>query len=83
MPQLVTSVGYTDNDEKLIKDFHACGSEMLAKAGAKVAHCPVSNMKLATGQTMPYAALKEAGVANDLAEDVVQRIADGIDSVTQ
>jgi choline dehydrogenase-like flavoprotein len=34
VPQLVTSVGYTENDEKLIKDFHACGSEMLAKAGA-------------------------------------------------
>ncbi len=34
VPQLVTSVGYTENDEKLIKDFHACGSEMLAQAGA-------------------------------------------------
>src|SRR5205823_2022004 len=35
--------------------------EMLARAGAKVAHCPVSNMKLSTGAAMPYRALREAG----------------------
>jgi choline dehydrogenase-like flavoprotein len=33
IPQLVTSVGYTDNDEKMIKDFLAVGEEMLAAAG--------------------------------------------------
>lgn len=43
--------------------------EILAKAGAKVAHCPVSNMKLATGQAMPFAALKEAGVVLGLGTD--------------
>ncbi len=35
IPQLVTSVGHTDNDEKMIKDFLAVGEEMLAAAGVK------------------------------------------------
>ena len=35
IPQLVTSIGYHDNDEKLLKDFLARGEEMLAAAGAK------------------------------------------------
>jgi choline dehydrogenase-like flavoprotein len=33
IPLLVTSVGYDDNDEKMIKDFLTQSSEMLAKAG--------------------------------------------------
>ena len=33
MPLLVTSVGYDDNDEKLLKDFFQTGSEMLHAAG--------------------------------------------------
>ena len=33
MPQLVTDVGYDDNDEKLVKDFLQQGTEMLTKAG--------------------------------------------------
>jgi 5-methylthioadenosine/S-adenosylhomocysteine deaminase len=43
--------------------------EILARTGTKVAHCPTSNMKLATGQAMPYAALKEAGVVMGLGTD--------------
>ena len=43
--------------------------ETIARAGSKIAHCPVSNMKLASGQAMPYAALKEAGVVMGLATD--------------
>jgi len=35
IPQLVTAIGYHDNDEKLMKDFLARGEEMLAAAGAK------------------------------------------------
>ena len=35
IPQLVTSVGYTDNDEELIKDFLQQGSEILEKAGCQ------------------------------------------------
>jgi choline dehydrogenase-like flavoprotein len=35
IPQLITSVGYDDNDERLIKDFLVQGSEMLEKAGCK------------------------------------------------
>ncbi len=35
VPLLVTSVGYDDNDEKMIKDFTASGIEMFEKAGFK------------------------------------------------
>jgi len=35
IPQLITSVGYTDNDEKQLKDFTEQASEMLDKAGCK------------------------------------------------
>lgn len=43
--------------------------EILAHTGTKVAHCPTSNMKLATGQAMPYAAMKEAGIVMGLGTD--------------
>lgn len=43
--------------------------ELLAGDGAKVVHCPVSNMKLATNRAMPYARLKEAGVLLALGTD--------------
>ncbi len=33
IPQLVTSIGYTDNDEKLLKDFLEQGAYMLEKSG--------------------------------------------------
>lgn len=35
IPQLVTSVGYDDNDEKMLKDFLIQGAEILDKAGCK------------------------------------------------
>ena len=35
IPQLITSVGYDDNDEKLLQDFLTQGAEMLDKAGCK------------------------------------------------
>jgi choline dehydrogenase-like flavoprotein len=35
IPQLVTSIGYDDNDERLIKDFLVQGAEMLEKAGCR------------------------------------------------
>ncbi|HMH32256.1 MAG TPA: GMC family oxidoreductase [Puia sp.] len=35
IPQLITSVGYDDNDEKVLKDFLSQTSEMLEKAGCK------------------------------------------------
>jgi 5-methylthioadenosine/S-adenosylhomocysteine deaminase len=43
--------------------------EVFARTGAKVAHCPISNMKLATGAAMPYSALKAAGVGMGLGTD--------------
>lgn len=41
----------------------------IAKAGAAVAHCPVSNMKLATGGTTPVPELQAAGVSVGLGTD--------------
>jgi len=35
IPQLITSVGYHENDEKLFKDFLNQGAEMLERAGCK------------------------------------------------
>ncbi|HUQ96650.1 MAG TPA: GMC family oxidoreductase, partial [Chitinophagaceae bacterium] len=35
IPLLVTSVGYDDNDEKMVKDFLTQSADMLAKAGCK------------------------------------------------
>jgi choline dehydrogenase-like flavoprotein len=35
IPQLIASVGYTDNDEKMLQDFLTTGAEMLEKAGCK------------------------------------------------
>ena len=35
IPQLITSVGYTDNDEKVLADFLTQAQEMLDKAGCK------------------------------------------------
>jgi choline dehydrogenase-like flavoprotein len=35
IPQLITSVGYTENDEKMLQDFLKTGSEMLERAGCK------------------------------------------------
>jgi len=35
IPLLITSVGYDDNDEKVLKDFHEQGAEMLSKAGCQ------------------------------------------------
>jgi choline dehydrogenase-like flavoprotein len=35
IPQLITSVDYDDNDEKILKDFLTQGAEMLDKAGCK------------------------------------------------
>ena len=40
-----------------------------AHEGASVAHCPVSNMKLATGGTMPMSEMQEAGVNIALGTD--------------
>jgi choline dehydrogenase-like flavoprotein len=35
IPLLITSIGYSDNDDKMVKDFMEQGSEMLEKAGCK------------------------------------------------
>ncbi len=38
IPLLITSVGYDENDEKLVKDFLEQGEQMLTKAGCKNIH---------------------------------------------
>ncbi len=43
--------------------------EILAKAGVKVSHNPVSNMKLAVGRAMPYQQMKQAGMNVSLGTD--------------
>ena len=35
IPQLITNIGYDDNDEKMVKDFLAQGTAILEKAGCK------------------------------------------------
>ena len=47
IPQLITSIGYDDNDEKLLKDFIEQGSEMLSAAGCK--NIVVTDTKQAPG----------------------------------
>lgn len=42
---------------------------IIAQRGVHVSHCPVSNMKLATGRAMPYHWLKEAGASISLGTD--------------
>ncbi len=53
---------------------HGCWLEdadvrLLSERGVNVAHCPVSNMKLATGRAMPLAALRAHGVGVSLGTD--------------
>jgi len=68
---------YLDSIGFLAKDViaaHGCWLDpseidLLAHTGTRVAHCPISNMKLSVGQTMPYAALKEAAVVMGLGTD--------------
>src|SRR5436853_4015551 len=65
---------YLDSIGFLAKDViaaHGCWLDpseidLLAHTGTRVAHCPTSNMKLSVGQTMPYAALKEAAGVTSL-----------------
>ena len=38
IPLLITSVGYDDNDEKMIKDFLEQGKAMMEAAGAKITY---------------------------------------------
>src|SRR4030095_16034955 len=54
IPQLITSVDYDDNDEKILKDFFEQGVEMLSKAGCK-------NIKPRDSQQAPGLDIHEMG----------------------
>jgi choline dehydrogenase-like flavoprotein len=54
IPQLVTSVEYTDNDEKMSRDFFEQGSEMLNEAGLK-------NIRTNNNQQAPGLDIHEIG----------------------
>ena len=54
IPLLVTSVDYDDNDEKVLKDFHEQGAEMLANAGC-------SNIRTNDSQQAPGLDIHEMG----------------------
>jgi choline dehydrogenase-like flavoprotein len=54
IPQLITSVDYDDNDEKILKDFFEQGAEMLSKAGCK-------NIKPRDSQQAPGLDIHEMG----------------------
>src|SRR2546421_1374222 len=54
IPQLITSVSYDDNDEKMLQDFLVQGSEMLDKAGCK-------NIVSADSQQSPGLDIHEMG----------------------
>lgn len=43
--------------------------ELLSKRGAKVAHCPTSNMKLSVGAALDYGSLRAAGATVSLGTD--------------
>ena len=54
IPLLVTSVDYDENDEKVLKDFHEQGAEMLANAGC-------SNIRTNDSQQAPGLDIHEMG----------------------
>ena len=64
------SIGVLSQNVLIAHAIHLDEEEMaiLAERGVKVAHCPVSNMKLASGN-FPYTGLKERGVALFLGTD--------------
>ncbi len=54
IPQVIASVGYNENDDLLLQDFHEQGSEMLKKAGCK-------NIKTIDSQQAPGLDIHEVG----------------------
>jgi 5-methylthioadenosine/S-adenosylhomocysteine deaminase len=64
------SIGFLNEKVLVAHAIHLDEEEVdiLAKRGVKVAHCPVSNMKLASGN-FPYMRLKERGVKIFLGTD--------------
>jgi choline dehydrogenase-like flavoprotein len=56
VPQLITSVDYDENDEKMLKDFHGQASEMLEKAGGQ-------NIRMADTKQNPGLDIHEMGGA--------------------
>jgi choline dehydrogenase-like flavoprotein len=69
MPLLITSVGYDENDEKLLQDFFKTGSEMLAAAGC-------TNIKTIDTKQAPGLDIHEVGgvrMGNDPATSLLNQ----------
>ena len=69
MPLLITSVGYDENDEKLLQDFFKTGSEMLAAAGC-------TNIKTIDTKQAPGLDIHEIGgvrMGNDPATSLLNK----------
>ncbi len=70
---LLDSIGFLDDNDIFAHGTWVTKNEIqtLAKAQVKIAHCPTSNMKLATGGVMPWKEMKEAKLTVGLGTDSV------------
>jgi len=71
--QYLYDIGFLDEKTVLIHTIWVTKGEMdlIAKTGAKVVHCPISNMKLASGGTMDLTELHKRGIVVGLGTDSV------------
>lgn len=66
-------IGFVDENTILVHSVWLTKGELkkIADKNAKIAHCPASNMKLASGGVMPFKEMHELGIKVGLATDSV------------
>ena len=71
--EYLDSIGFLDERMLLVHSIWITKGEiqLIAKQNAKVIHCPISNMKMASGGVMPLLEMWEAGVTVGLGTDSV------------